>query len=158
MSKVKVISAIVLSVAILSAQTPAQASVNPTTSESIILQSNANLVPIDIAGGINESAATTSAGEPILVSWSIKGAYKKAKRGVKKAGRATGRGIRKVNRVVVPSEIRNGASKAYRATKRGAKYVIRHPYGKRCKPNKFLQPVCTVKAKRQSINIHDHRN
>ncbi|NKB54524.1 MAG: hypothetical protein GKR97_20355 [Rhizobiaceae bacterium] len=158
MSNVKVISALVLSIAILSAQSPAQASLNPTAPEGVILQSNTNLIPLDIVGGIKTSTATASQGETIQVSWSIKGAYKKAKRGVKKAGRATGRGIRKANRVVMPSEIRNGASKAYRVTKRKVKHVIAHPYGKRCKPNKYLQPVCSVKGKRQSVNIHDHRN
>ena len=42
-------------------------------------------------------------------------------------------------------------------TKKAAKHVYRHPYGKRCKPNKYLQPVCTVKSKGRRANIHDHR-
>ena len=72
-------------------------------------------------------------------------------------GRQAGQALRAANRVIVPSEIRNGASKAYRTAKRGVKHVIKHPYGKRCKPNKYLQPVCSVYPTKRSINTHDHR-
>jgi len=72
-------------------------------------------------------------------------------------GRQAGQALRAANRVIVPSEIRNGASKVYRTAKRGVKHVIKHPYGKRCKPNKYLQPVCSVYPTKRRINTHDHR-
>ena len=156
MSKYTNISAVVLSIAIISASTLAQASSNPTDLGNIQSEENLNYSDFVIDHPLFQNTASTPDADPVLVAWSIKGAYKKAKKGVKKAGRAAGRVVRKTNRVIVPSEIRHGASFAYRKVKKGAKYAARHPYGKRCKPNKYLQPVCTVKGRR--ANVHDHRN
>jgi len=158
MFKGTTISALVLSIAIISAQSPTLASVYPTASENIQADIHANIVKVDIGQLPVISAAISTEAEPMLVAWSLKGAYKKAKKGVKKAGRATGRVIRKANRKIVPLEIRNGASYVYGKTKKAAKHIYRHPYGKRCKPNKFLQPVCTVKGKGRRANTHDHRS
>jgi hypothetical protein len=93
---------------------------------------------------------------PEAQAWSIKSAAKKTVKAAKYVGRKTGRAVSTVNRVIVPSEIRNGASKVKRGVYKAGRFVVAHPYGRRCKPNKYLQPVCTVKGKRASI-VRDHR-
>ena len=144
-------------------QSPAQASVNPMTFENNFTKVNSNLVKLDLGLGFEQTVAQTSDATSVQVAWSIKGAYKKTKRAVKKTGRAAGRGIRKVNRVIVPSEIRNGSSWAYGKAKRGARKVRRavpvrfgNPF-KRCSPSKYIigPPTCRVGGAR--ANIHDHR-
>ncbi len=157
MLKITTISALVLSIAVISAQSPAQAKINPEAFGNFQSANDADFKNTDISHQLFQNAASSSNADPVQVAWSIKGAYKKAKKGVKKVGRTTGRVVRKANRIIVPSEIRHGASFAYRKAKKGAKYAARHPYGKRCKPNKYLQPVCTVKGKGRA-NVHDHRN
>lgn len=145
--------------------------INSAPIENIISTADANLVPLVMDLGFAKTVAPSPEAAPMLVTWSIKGAAKKVGRGAKKIGRGAkkagrgiklvgkeaGRGLRRANRVIVPSEIRNAASKAKRAAIRAGRYVAKHPYGKRCKPNKFLQPVCTVKAKRTSV-VRDHRS
>lgn len=165
MSKSIIISALVLSIAIISAQSPAQASLSSTEPVSTITQKNVKLLTLDIDQDFGGSVAVSSDSVPVQVAWSIKNAAKKVGRGVKKVGKEAGRGIRRANRVIVPSEIRNAASKAKRGVIKSGRYIAKHPYGKRCKPNKFLQPVCTVKSKptprariyRTNTNVHDHR-
>ena len=156
MSKYTTISAVVLSIAIVSSQTLAQASINPTVPGTFQSENFINSPNLEIDHQLFQNAASLPAIDPVLVAWSIRGAYKKAKKGVKKVGRVANKVVRTTNRIIVPSEIRNGASFAYRKAKSGAKNVYRNPYGKRCKPNKYLQPVCTVKGRR--ANVHDHRN
>jgi len=98
-------------------------------------------------------------------AWSIKSAVKKTIKAGKSVGRKTGRVVRKVNRVIVPSEIRNGATKAKRGISKAGRFVVDHPYGRRCKPGKYLQPICTVKGNkpkkvrthRTTRVVHDHR-
>lgn len=166
MSKNTIISAIVLSIAIFSAQSPAQASINPATTGYIQMDNNVNSVKIDIGHQLDKSVAFSSGAETFQVSWSIVGAAKKVGKGVKKVGRKVGGVARAANKVIVPSEIRHGASWVYKNGKAGAKRAARLPYGKRCKPNKYLQPVCTVKGGRSGASIrvpsarvitHDHR-
>jgi hypothetical protein len=172
MSKSTIISALALSIAIISAQSPAQASLNSAEPGSIIKEKNVKLITLDIDQGFGGSITVSSDSAPVQVTWSIKNAAKKVGRGAKKVGRGVkkvgtkaGRGVRKANRVIVPSEIRNAASKAKRGVIRSGRYVAKYPYGKRCKPNKYLQPVCTVKSKpaprartyRTNTNVHDHR-
>lgn len=142
-STLMVATAAIMSVALVSAQLPAQASINPAP------------VVLDIESEKTVSPSPEVA--PMRLAWSIKGAAKKVGRGLKKAGKAAGRGIRKANRVIMPSEIRNGASKAYREIKRGVKYIIKHPYGKRCKPTKFLLPECKVGPTKRRVRTHNHR-
>lgn len=154
----KIIKGAICSMVILSSlATTVDASVNPKVFGSIQAENKANFVKLDVGQQLVKSAAFLPNAEPVLVAWSIKGAYKKAKKAAKNVGRTTGRVVRKANRIIVPSEIRHGASFVYGKTKRGAKHIYRHPYGKRCKPNKYLQPLCTVKGKGRA-NIHDHRS
>ena len=147
---VMVATATIMSATLISAQLSAQASVN--------------LAPVVMDIEIEKTVSPSPEVAPMRLAWSIKGAAKKvgnaAKKvgsGLKKAGKATGRGIRKANRIIVPSEIRNGASKTYGAIKRGVKYAIKNPYGKRCKPNKILLPACKVGPRKRRIRTHDHR-
>ena len=99
------------------------------------------------------------------VAWSLKSAAKKTIKAGKYVGSKTGKAIRKANKKIVPSEVRNAASKAKRGALKAGRFVVKHPYGRRCKPGKFLQPICTVKGKpapsvrdrRNKTVVHDHR-
>ncbi len=163
MLKNTTLSAIVLSIAIISTQSPAQASINPKTLESNLTKANSNLVKLDIGHGLEQTVAQSPDADHVQVAWSISGAYKKTKRAAKKTGRIAGRGIRKVNRVIVPAEIRNGSSWAYGKAKRGARRVrgsvpvrFGNPF-KRCRPSKYIIGPPTCKVGGAPANIHDHR-
>lgn len=115
----------------------ADARVNTTALESNFSVANAATSAINFGPSLDNHVKTSPVVDAVQVAWSLGGAYKKAKRGVKAA-----------NRAIVPKEIRDGASWGYRNAKKGAKHVYDHPYGRRCKPDKFLRPVCTIKPKR----------
>ncbi len=142
------------------------------TFESNFTKVNSNFVKLDVG---HQTVTQTPDATPVQVAWSVKGAYNKTKRAVKKTGRKAGRGLRKVNRVIVPSEIRNGSSWAYGKAKRGARKVrgavpvrFGNPF-KRCKASKYIigPPTCRVggtptnihdhRRKGRTVNIHDHR-
>lgn len=94
-------------------------------------------------------------GGAFQVAWSIKGAAKKVGKAAKSVGKKAGKAVGKVNRVVVPSEIRNGASKVANGAYKAGRFIAKHPYGRRCKPDKYLRPVCTVKG--TGPTTRDHR-
>ena len=158
-------TATIMSAALISTQLSAQASVNPAPVENNLSKVNFHLVTLDVGLGFDKTVTHSSDAAPMLVAWSIKSAVKKAAKGVKKIGKEAGRGIRRANRVIVPSEIRNAASAAKRRALKAGRFIAKHPYGRRCKPGKFLAPVCKVKGKRAPITrdhrkktkMHDHR-
>jgi len=125
--------------------------VNPVSIENTISMSIFPRTPLLLELDLNTVAPSPEAA-PILVTWSIKSGLKKVGRGAKKVGRGvkvigkkTGRGIRKANKVIVPSEIRNTARKA----KRGVIKVWRY----RLPPGKIHDQVPGTKG----YNVHDHR-
>ena len=64
-------------------QSPAQASVNPMTFESNFTKVNSNFVKLDVG---HQTVTQTPDATPVQVAWSVKGAYNKTKRAVKKTG------------------------------------------------------------------------
>ena len=142
-SVLMVATATIMSATLVSAQLSAQASVN--------------LAPAVMNIEIEKTVSPSREVAPMRLAWSIKSAAKKVGSGLKKAGKTAGRGIRKANRVIVPSEIRNGASKTYRATKRGVKHIGKAAasYGK-C-VTKGCGRIGNLPRGTKGHNIHDHR-
>ncbi len=125
MLKNTIIPALVLSITIFSAQSPAQSSVNPEVFQNNITKMNFNLVSLDTSPALEKTTTHSPGANSVKVAWSIKSAYKKSKRAVKKAGRNTGRAIRELNKVIVPSEIRNGSSYLYRKDRAAFRFIGR---------------------------------
>jgi hypothetical protein len=140
---VMVATATIMSATLISAQLSAQASVN--------------LAPVVMDIEIEKTVSPSPEVAPMRLAWSIKGAAKKvgnaAKKvgsGLKKAGKATGRGIRKANRIIVPSEIRNGA-------KRGVKHIGKAAASYVKCVTKGCGRIGNLPRGTKGHNIHDHR-
>jgi len=160
MIKKATISALVLSIAIISAQSPAQASINPTRFENNPATMNFNLTTLDTSSLLEKTTALSPGASSVKVAWSIRGAAKKVGRGIKKTGRGIGRAAKGGGRF-----IRGAVSERVRLADRGVRMLggvvvsgVDYAYGKRCKPNKYLQPVCKVGGKRtRVVTTHKHQ-
>ncbi len=111
-----------------SSHSSSEQGVNPVPIENIISRASFDIIPLVMNLDLVKTTTPSSDADPMLVAWSIKSAAKKVGRGAKKIGRGArkigrkaGRGVRRANRVIVPSEIRNAASKA----KRGGRHIVR---------------------------------